>query len=407
MSLLKIKKIPLSFKKISLRINLRELSLIPFCMIFVLVISICMSLSDVGLQTLSYANFACFMISFAFMIVLYLHSGEMTRFGFLHFLFMLSLIFATIINNINVKTVIYQSLFVWQILIIFNYYKTHTTKIIKYFAISLSFCVYASFFQLVTHPTLWMIDSNKDIVGYLLGNNYNQIGCRLIIALGTNVLCVKYSKIWMFNYIATSLCSIVSLFMVGSMTSLSMVALFCVFTLIPISKLKKNVLLAVLALFIFFQVFVVFNGRGLENNDLARYLVEDVLHKDLTFTHRTYLWDAALNIIPKSPFWGYGLVEGDWYKAHMSSIAMGPHNFILAILINGGMLLFVLYILICVYSIHSIRSYFRENDVKNLIFSVICLWTMALMEMYPYPIMLYPLALIYSYQNTKIKFQTK
>lgn len=133
--------------------------------------------------------------------------------------------FSTVINNINVKTAIYQSFYVWQTLIIFNYYKIHTEKIIKFFAISLSFCVYANLAHLITHPTLWMVETGKESAGYLLGNNYNQMGCRLIIALGTNILCIKYNKIWRFNYIATTICAIVSLFMVGSMTSLSMIIL--------------------------------------------------------------------------------------------------------------------------------------------------------------------------------------
>ena len=403
MFFLNIKKIPLTYKRVSLRINLREMTVIPFCMIFCQVISISMALPDIGAQTLSYVNFACFMASFIFMLALYLHAAQMTRFGLLHFLLMLTLIFSTVINNINVKTAIYQSFYVWQTLIIFNYYKIHTEKIIKFFAISLSFCVYANLAHLITHPTLWMVETGKEGAGYLLGNNYNQMGCRLIIALGTNILCVKYNKLWLVNYIATAISAIVSLFMVGSMTSLSMIILFTLYTLIPFAKLKKNILITTFIIFILFQFFVVFNGRGLENNDLARYLVEDVLHKDLTFTHRTYLWDAALKIIPKSPIWGYGLVEGEWYKAHMSSIAMGPHNFILAVLLNGGIILLIFYSIICGYSINSIRPYFKDTEVKNLIFSTICLWIMALMEMYPYTIMLYPLALIYNYQNIKTK----
>ena len=49
-----------------------------------------------------------------------------------------------------------------------------------------------------------------------------------------------------------------------------------------------------------------------------------------------------------------------------------------------------------------ILPYFKEAEVKNLLFSTICLWIMTLMEMYPYPIMLYPLAIMYNYHN-KVK----
>ena len=72
------------------------------------------------------------MASFIFMLALYLHAAQMTRFGLLHFLLMLTLIFSTVINNINVKTAIYQSFYVWQTLIIFNYYKIHIEVCKKY-----------------------------------------------------------------------------------------------------------------------------------------------------------------------------------------------------------------------------------------------------------------------------------
>ena len=400
MSFLKIKKIPLVFKSFSLRINLREMTLVPFLMVFCLVISICVSLPDVGQQGLSYVNFACFIISYLFMMIINFHTPQMTRFGFLHFLFMLILVIATILNNCEVKLAIYLCLYVWQTLMIFRFYKEHTKKIIQFFAIALSFCVYISLLQLITHPTLWMLATEKEGVGYLLGNNYNQIGCRLIIALCTNALCIKYHKIWLVNFILTSAISIASLFMVGSMTSLSMIILFIAFTVIPFSKLRFCGIYCIFIAFILFQVFVVFNGRGLENNDIARYFIEEVLHKDMTFTHRTYLWDAAMNIIPKSPVFGYGLVDGNWFKAHMTSIALGPHNFILAILINGGLLMLILYILICYNAFKSIKLYIHDSSAQILIFSIGCLWIMSLMEMYPYPIMLYPLALAYYYKYT-------
>ena len=91
----------------------------------------------------------------------------------------------------------------------------------------------------------------------------------------------------------------------------------------------------------------------------------------------------------------------------MSSMATGPHNFILAIFLKGGIILFTFYLFICGYAIKSILPYFKEAEVKNLLFSTICLWIMTLMEMYPYAIMLYPLAIMYNYQNKVKKIANK
>ena len=149
--------------------------------------------------------------------------------------------------------------------------------------------------------------------------------------------------------------------------------------------------------FILFQLFVVFNGRGLENNDIARYIVVDVLHKDLTFTYRTYMWEAGINLFLKSPIWGWGYPDGNWYRANMESLAIGPHNFLLSILINGGVLLFFLYVYICSVVFKAIKHYMNDHILQILLFSVLSLWFMSLMEMYPYTFMFYALALLYYY----------
>lgn len=66
---------------------------------------------------------------------------------------------------------------------------------------------------------------------------------------------------------------------------------------------------------------------------MAVYIIEDVLGKDITFTNRTQLWDAAGKKFVESPILGYGFVDKEWYLANMESFAIGPHNFIYSILL--------------------------------------------------------------------------
>ena len=67
-----------------------------------------------------------------------------------------------------------------------------------YFAIALSLCVYANFVHLLTHPMLWVLEGKKDAAGYLLGNNYNQMGCRMMIAAPVFTL-AKSARIGLTN----------------------------------------------------------------------------------------------------------------------------------------------------------------------------------------------------------------
>ena len=205
---------------------------------------------------------------------------------------------------------------------------------------------------------------------YLLGGNYNQIGGRLIFALVLSLLCTKFHKLWMVNFVIMAIVSVVTLAMVGSMTSLSCILLFLVFCMIPSEKLQKACCIGFFLFYLVFQTVVVFSGEGLHNNEMAVYIIEDVLGKDVTFTHRTQLWDAAGRKFAESPFIGYGFVDSEWFLSEMDSFAIGPHNFIYNVLLNGGLTLISLYLLMLVIIIRRIRL--RYDKMGNMLLLGLC-----------------------------------
>ena len=145
----------------------------------------------------------------------------------------------------------------------------------------------------------------------------------------------------------------------------------------------KMGIVCLLSVVFLFQVFVCFQGKGIEQNPLAVYFVEDILGKDITFTGRTYLWDAAAKIFVNSPFYGYGYVDRDWYYSHMSTFAMGTHNYIWAVLVTGGVLLLTVLSYICFLSFS--RLFTTSDRYVILIYAVAAvLFMMMLMENYPH-----------------------
>ena len=395
MSLFTFKRIPLYFDKISTRVSLRDMTLLPAVMVFFLVINTTLSLSALEMQLLSYAALTMVIASFFFMLALVMRDREISRYGFMHFLFLLFLFAMTLVNVNDIRNDIYNSLAIGLMLLMMRYYRHRMGLIVKCFTIAFTFCMCLNLVHLITHPMLWIVEDYKDGTGYLLGDNYNQMGCRMIMALASNVLCLRYSRLWLINFIVLAIVIVVSLVMVGSMTSLSMIVVFLVCCLLPTSKLRLSAIYGLFVVFLLFQIFVVFNGRGLENNELAAYFVEDVLKKDLTFTHRTYMWESAINVIEKSPIYGWGFADTTWFKTHMTAFAIGPHNFILTILVNGGVILLVLYIMICSKVFKAVLPYLKIKNMQLLLLSVACFWIMSLFEMYPYSFMLYALALLY------------
>jgi O-antigen ligase len=318
----------------------------------------------------------------------------MSRLVFATIVFSALWLTSTIINGNEVKMCFYDGCSLIFIAMACDYYKDRFYMLIVAFALAFSFCTYLNFLYMLAHPELWIIDDMKMDQGYLLGGNYNGMGCRLLCAVGISMACLKYSKWWLLNVIPVALVSIVTLVFVESMTSLTGVLLFLLFCLIPSRKLIKTGIVSLLGIVFLFQVLICFQGKGIEQNPFAVYIIEDVLGKDITFTYRTYLWDAAAKIFVNSPLYGYGYVDRDWYYSHMSAIAMGPHNYIWAVLVTGGILLLAILTYICFLSFSKL---FTTSDRHVLLIYAVAavLFLMMLMENYPHLLLFTLLALTY------------
>ena len=208
-------------------IHLKRLFLIRVCMLIIVCIFASMSLSEMGMTTVSYLCYGVTLLSFFSLSVAYLYEQEMSRYGFLVFIFLSMLLSATIINAQEIKGAIYTVVEIACVFLLFKYYKKRMSVVVIGSTIGMSICVYANFLHMLAHPELWSFENEKFATGYLLGNNYNQLGCRMITAILCSILCLKYSKWWMLNVIPVVLCCILPLAIIRSMTSLSCIC-WCV-----------------------------------------------------------------------------------------------------------------------------------------------------------------------------------
>lgn len=377
-----------------LKMDLSKWTLVPMLMIFFVVVNMCIDFTVLEIQMLSYMVLGLALLSFAAILVFYLKSGTISLYVAVIILFQLMMFTSTVINGTDIKECFYQGCTIIFIAIASDYYKERFHFLIYAFALSFSICTYLNFFYMMAHPDLWIVDDLKSTQGYILGGNYNQMGCRLLCAVATSMMCLRYSKWWIINVIPVTLISIVTLAIVQSMTSFMGILLFLLFCFIPSRKLLKTGIITLIATVIFFQVFVCFQGKGIENNSLAVWLIEDMLGKDITFTHRTHLWDAASRVFVDSPIYGYGLVNADWYYSHMSSFAKGPHNFIWGILIYGGIILLALFTYMCYMVFIKLPA---TNDRSILLIYAVAavMFLMMLMEVYPPPFIITLLTLAF------------
>ncbi len=375
-----------------MQLRLKENRILPVIMTAVFSLQISVSFSSIEMMLASYSILACLLACTAFSILLIQHKHLIYRYDFYMLCYCVFIFSVSILNVVSWKDWLYITLSICLMLFIFNYYEDRVKYLLIGLSVGFSTAIYIQLIQNLTHPELWMFLGQKDNMGYLLGGNYNQIGCRILCALLTNVLCLRINKWFRINFIIVYISSIAILTMVLSMTSLSCCIFLTVLWLIKSPKLQRLAATGIIICSILFEIFVCFQGKGFENNDLARWFLVDVLGKDMTFTHRTSMWDSALRIITESPLYGYGYVDGDWYTANMSSFAIGPHNMILSILIHGGIIALLIYFFL--FTISFIKLYRNVSRTSTYILTTVAVWCiMSLMEAYPITFIFYVLIL--------------
>ena len=381
--------------------KLRNLPIIQMGMLTFLILNVSISFSIFSiLQPLSYLVWGICIVSFAILSVMFIRKHVVTFLDACMLFYLLLLVVFTIMSGTEIKMAIYKSIEVGLLILIINYWEKPEIMV-KTFAMVLSCCVYANLMIMIIYPD-WVFAAQDRADCYFLGGNYNQIGGRLIFALVLSLLCTKFHKLWKVNFVILAIVSVTTLGMVGSMTSLSCILLFLVFCMIPSEKLQKACSIVFFLFYLMFQTVVVFNGEGLHNNEVAVYIIEDVLGKDITFTHRTRMWDAAGRKFAESPFFGYGFVDSEWFLSEMDSFAIGPHNFIYNVLLNGGLTLISLFLLMLFIVLRKIRlQYDKMGNI--LLFGLFTMFFMMTMEVYPFFFVFGLLYVIYYYPTMKFK----
>lgn len=381
------------------QINLRQSRQIPFVAMSLLMAKLAVSFMAMEMFTAMYVTQVGMMLTFLIALVLVIRDKTLHTFDILVFAYLLILEGISIISGTAWVSWLSTCLTISAFLFLFNFYRDKYHILMFGILFVLSFAIYCQLFQCILNPEKWVMEGDRELVGYVLGGNYNQIGIRIIMALTIAIWSAQYGKWFKVNLFFLIISSFAILFMVQSMTSLSCMILFLVFCLIKNQRLLSVGIGALFVGSFLFEVIVCFSGTSLQNNELASWFIKDVLGKDMTFTGRTYMWDTALQVISESPVWGYGFVDKEWYLSNMTSLAIGAHNFILNTLIYGGIIILVFYTAIIFKSIWHLII-FHDIGSKRLILSFAIINIMMLFEVYDPSLILLILTIMYYYPKS-------
>lgn len=136
---------------------------------------------------------------------------------------------------------------------------------------------------------------------------------------------------------------------------------------------SKVCFIAFLLLFIFIVILRVQN--------IFSWLIVDILHKDLSFTGRTIVWDNTIKLIKEKFVFGYGMEEGIIVSQKLGNAHyVHAHNTLLDVLYKGGIIALVPFMSYIYLSILKLYKK-RENEIAKMVsFAVFSLLLMMLFE---------------------------
>ncbi|MCR5050666.1 MAG: O-antigen ligase family protein, partial [Paludibacteraceae bacterium] len=264
--------------------------------------------------TLSGIRFVCWGL---FLMLFVRSPKKIDCFGFLWLMYGAVVGYSTLTHNsespFTILSVGFDILMLWGLCKL--YLPLYGQYILRAIVVSMSFCIYLNFLLLCIYPEgIWYVDSTWY---YLLGGNYNQMGRTIIPALTiAGYYLIRYNHM-RTNFIALITCSLLTLLYVNSKTSILGIVILLAFYLIKSNSLRKWMGITFVIGFLTFQTMAVFVQLDFSENEYIAYFVEEVLHKDLTFTNRTKVWAKCLLLIQESPIIGYGHQSENWYSGQL------------------------------------------------------------------------------------------
>ena len=254
------------------------------------------------------------------------------------------LIFSTYINNGDLRSLISEIVNNLGICIAIEYFMMISPKeTINMLLFILKTYIYINFITVILYPS-GMYSTELQTQNFFLGYDNTHIKYILpAICLALISSYYKSDKIDIRTIFLITI-SVLTVFIRKSATSMIGLSIILLYLLIPVFKNSKvfnfrNFFITYIVIFVLIVIFRV--------QDNFSYLVETVLHKSLTFTGRTEIWDAFIKLIKEKIILGYGVLSGT-QKSNLTGIFYGvaTHDKILDVMFSGGVILLINYFVI-------------------------------------------------------------
>ncbi len=303
-------------------------------------------------------------ISFFIILILFIQNRKFSKIIIYMMLYLIILFFASVFNGQSISQILNYLITIISLCLITDYgIRNHTKEYLTALAIILNFLMIINFITIILYPSGMYINSTGYKQNWILGYKNSHILYLLPCVTVNFVLSFKNKgRLDLKNYLLFTIC-LISIIVVNSSTGIVGMMIILLYLILKKFVDKSKLINSYSSLFIYLVSFVSIMILKVQN--LFKFLIVDILKKDLTFTGRTYIWDSVLKSIKSNPF-GYGNVTYQYNKYIFTT-----HNTIFDILYKTGILGFMIYILILFET--SKALYNNKTDKISKFLSVILL----------------------------------
>ena len=311
------------------------------------------------------------------------------------FLLQSVLIVSTIVHNGEIVEIIINTVQIFAFSMIIEYLMKKDVKtFFKAITIILVLLVSCNLATILCKPEGFMVGYLKE---WLFGTKNNHFSI-VLPTLSISYIYFKYIKQNKYNimYIILSVISILTIFIMNSATSIvSIIFFYMYFVFINKKKNKIDMRKLTIVYIIIFIGVIVFQ---IQNN--FSFIIENLLHKDLTFTGRTDIWSRAIRFIEKSPIIGYGN-ESNLVRTFKfsSKSSVHCHNMILETFYQGGILggiLFASFIGIVINKINKINNIKAYNFI---VWTILTYFVALFTEVYSFEVIMWVFIILGNLNN--------
>lgn len=299
-------------------------------------------------STINLVWFCISILTFIYTFSVLIINKKINKFDMIVFLFYFILIFSTLINSGSINDLVKEVISFFSLYYVIRYgIEKNAKDFVNVFSKYIMFLTLTNTLStIIYYPSSMFRDNNNPI--FFCGGDNTAVRLYLIAILFYFMNCKLNKKKIKFPFLPLLNLLVFSIIRdLGGGKVCFMIMFLGILYLMKGTKMPKKVMKNIILVNILLFILLVITNKM----EIFKFLIVNVLHRNLSLTDRTVIWDITINKIFNKPIIGYGMIDGLKFQSMLPYITgINAHNTYLMILFDGGIVLFSVFLLIMIFA---------------------------------------------------------